>query len=269
MHTTTKLLRLDESRANLAMTDASVGACMACSAYKACLPGLFSAHEALQFEQLLVGRRRVARHASLYHEHDRFEMLYAVRYGQFKLLCRDSSGSQRVAQFYMPGDLVGLDAIATGRHRFRLMALENSEVCEIPYAAITKMMATEPAIQRRFLQSMSLALNEQHGRSSLLSLASLDERFASFLLQLGERYSRLGYSQKSFRLSMTRGDIGSYLGTTVESVSRLISRFNAQGAVAISGRTVDLLDRNYLLSILSSEDRPDQAGKSNQGGARH
>jgi CRP/FNR family transcriptional regulator len=233
------------------------------------VPNLLSAQESLQFEQLVVGRRRVARHASLYHEHDRFDMLYAVRYGQFKLLSRDANGSQRVAQFCMPGDLVGLDAIATGRHNFRLMALENSEVCEIPFAGVTKMMASEPVIQRRFLQSMSLALNDQYGRSALLSLASLDERFASFLLQMGERYSRLGYSEKSFRLSMTRGDIGSYLGTTVESVSRLVSRFNAQGAVSITGRTVDLIDRDHLLSILSSEAPPFQAASNNVGAARH
>jgi CRP/FNR family transcriptional regulator len=268
MHTTTKLLLLDDTRAKPTTKDFPAGTCAACSARKACLPSLFSDHETRQFEQLVVGRRRVARHASLFHEHERFEMLYAVHYGQFKLLCRDPSGGQRVARFHMPGDLVGLDAIATGRHNFRLMALENSEVCEIPFAAITKMMASEPAILRRFVQSMSLALNDQYGRSALLSLATLDERFASFLLKLGERYRCLGYSDRSFRLSMTRGDIGSYLGTTVESVSRLISRFNAQGAVSIIGRTVDLLDRDFLLSILSSEDQVFHAGKNNRRGSR-
>jgi CRP/FNR family transcriptional regulator len=252
MHTLTRLRPLTEQNVVRA-TDRPANACAECSAFKTCFASLLSDHEAQQFEKLVVVRRRVIRHASLYREGDRFEMLHAVRFGQFKLVRSDASGEQRVAQFHMQGDLIGLDAIATGRHNFRLMALENSEVCEIPYAGIAKMMATQPTMQRYFLQSMSVALNDQYGRSSLLSLPSLDERFASFLLQLSERYGRLGYSDRSFRLGMTRGDIGSYLGTTVESVSRVISRFNAQGAVSISGRTVELRNRAYLLSILRSK----------------
>jgi CRP/FNR family transcriptional regulator len=230
----------------------SANACAECSAFKACLAHLFSGHETQQFENLAIVRRGVKRHSVLYRANDRFEMLYAVRFGQFKLLRRDSMGEQRVAQFHMQGDLIGLDAIATGRHNFSVMALENSEVCEIPYAGITKMITNEPSMQRIFFQSMSVALNEQYERSHLLSLPSLDVRFASFLLQLSGRYARLGYSDKSFRLGMTRGDIGSYLGTTIESISRLISRFNAQGAVSIAGRTVELRNRAYLLSMLNS-----------------
>lgn len=269
MHTITKLHSLNEQHAKLRAQDHSATACLACGAHKACLAGLLGDQGTAQFEKLIVGRRRVNRNASLFREHDRLEMLYAVRFGQFKLIRLDAIGGQRVAQFYMPGDLIGLDAIATGRHNFRLIALENSEVCEIPFAGIASMMATEPTIQRLFLQSMSGALNDQYGRSSLLVLPSLDQRFASFLLQLAQRFSRLGYSDKSFRLSMTRGDIGSYLGTTVESISRLISRFNAQGAVSITGRTVELLDRDRLGSILTSEDHGLEAGRSEPSRARH
>ena len=195
----------------------------------------------------------MARHDSLYRERDLLDTLYTVRFGQFKAIRRDSSGGLRVAQFYMPGDLIGLDAIANGRHNFRLTALENSEVCEISYAAITKMMSTSPEFQREFLQSMSSALNDEHGHSSVLSRLSLDERFASFLLDTADRYERLGYSNKSFRLSMTRGDIGSYLGTTVESISRLIARFNTQFPVSIVGRMVELHDRQYLSTFLARE----------------
>lgn len=269
MHIITKLHPQIVRLASPHSADCPSTDCAACSANKACVPSLLNDYETRQFETLVAGRRRVSRHGSLFREHDRLQMLYAVRYGQFKLVCRDATGGERVAQFYMPGDLVGFDAIASGRHNFRLVALENSEVCEIPFAGIASMMATEPTIQRYFLQLMSTALNEQHGRSSLLSLPSLDERFASFLLHLGERFSRLGYSDKSFRLSMTRGDIGSYLGTTVESVSRLIARFNAHGAVSIKGRTVELLSREHLLSILSNGVHGVTSGRHDANGAHH
>lgn len=223
--------------------------CASCPLIKACLPGNFNQREIQLFENVVAGRRRIARHASLFRKQDRLGMLYAVRFGQFKLIRGDQLGQQHVAGFHMAGDLVGLDGIATGQHDFRLMALENSEVCAIPFAALASVMGVEPAIQRKFLQTMSAALIEEHDHSILLSTTSLDERFATFLMRYGEKYARLGYSDKSFRLSMSRGDIGSYIGTTVESVSRLIARFNAQGAVSIDGRAVTLHDRDYLHAL--------------------
>ncbi len=227
--------------------------CATCHRIKACMPCNFNEREIQLFENVVAGRRRIARHASLYRKHDSLGMLYAVRFGQFKLIGGDQLGEQRVAGFHMAGDLVGLDGIATGRHEFRVMALENSEVCEIPFAALVSVMGREPAIQRKFLQTMSSALINEHEHSILLSTTSLDERFATFLLRYGERYARLGYSDKSFRLSMSRGDIGSYLGTTVESISRLITRFNAQGAVSIDGRAVTLHDLDYLHALVAGE----------------
>jgi CRP/FNR family transcriptional regulator len=227
--------------------------CASCPLIKACLPSNFNQREIQLFENVVAGKRRIARHASLFRKHDRLGMLYAVRFGQFKLIRGDHLGEQRVAGFHMAGDLVGLDGIATGRHDFRLMALENSEVCEIPFAALASVMSVEPAIQRKFLQAMSAAIISEHDHSILLSTTSLDERFATFLIRYGEKYARLGYSDKSFRLSMSRGDIGSYIGTTVESVSRLIARFNAQGAVSIDGRAVTLHDRDYLYAVMAGD----------------
>lgn len=234
-----------------------------CSSYRLlneCIPGQFNPREMQQFDSLVVGRRRVARHASLYRAQDKLGMLYVVRYGQFKLVGGDAMGEPRVVGFHLAGDLVGLDAVASGRHQFRVMALENSEVCEIPFNDITRMMTVEPAIQRQFLQQMSNALINEYCRSALLSRASLDERFAQFLVSLGGRYAHLGYSDKSFRLCMSRGDIGSYIGTTVESVSRLIARFNAHGAALIKGRVVEIIDRPYLDALAYGGDQVGRPG---------
>jgi CRP/FNR family transcriptional regulator len=219
---------------------------------KSCSSTDFDGRETLKFGNLVTGKRRVARHATLYRKPDRLSMLYLVRFGQFKLISGDLD-EQRVAEFHMAGDLMGLDAIATGKHNFRLTATEDSEVYEIPFTTTDQMMKLEPAIQCHLLQSMSEALNNGYSRSFLLAATSLDVRFAGFLLRLGEKYARLGYSDKSYRLSMSRGDIGSYLGTSVESVSRLVARFNAQGAVSIIGRTVEIRDRPCLLAFMHRE----------------
>ena len=220
------------------------------------LPRQFNDLEASVFEKMIVGRRRVFRHASLYRKHDEMHVLYIVRYGHFKLIGDDSLGERSVAGFPMAGDLLGLDAMATGHHQFRVVALEDSEVCEIPFCKLIAEMATEPGIQRLFLKKMSCALIEEYGRSALLSRTSLDERFAHFIVNQGLRYRRMGYSATSFRLIMARSDIGSYLGTTVESVSRLIARFNARGVVSIKGRAVDVLDPLFLHALANGGDLP-------------
>lgn len=228
--------------------------CSCCHLRKLCIARNFNQRETLRFENMLTGKRRLSRHTSLYRRHDILSMLYVVRFGQLKLIGGDQHSEQRVAGFAMAGDLLGLDAIATGKHNFRVMALENSEVCEIPFAAFTSMMIGEPAVQRQFLETMSAALNDTYSRAFLLAKTSQDARFAGFLLTLGEKYARLGYSDGSYQLSMPRSDIGSYLGTSPESVSRMIARFNAQGAVSIQGRAVKVRDRAYLHFLVRGEE---------------
>lgn len=228
--------------------------CALCGAIKCCLPALFQSGDGNVFDTVISGKRRVERNTTLCREKDKFDMLYVVRFGQFKVLSRDPSGILHVVKFYMPGDVIGMDAIASGSHTVRVMALENSEVCEISYRHIKQAMASKPQLSERFLQIMSGVLASHYERSCMLSLPSLDERFASFLLDLSDKYERRGYSSHTFRLSMTRGDIGSYLGTTVETVSRLIARFNAQHGVSITGRLVELRDPQRLRALLAVED---------------
>lgn len=228
--------------------------CSSCALRKVCISATLDEREMQRFEILISGKLRIARNANLLRKQEGVDKLYIVRSGQFKLTLEDGAGQRRVAEFYMPGDVMGLDAIANGQHNYELVALEGSEVCEIPFDRIVSMMGVEPAIQRQFLKIMSVSLNNAFNRSFLVA-TSLEERFSSFLLRLAEKHGRLGYSSKSFRLGMPRGDIGSYLGTSLESISRLVARFNARGAVAINGRMVELLDGGYLRAVTSRNDQ--------------
>ncbi|MFL6706619.1 MAG: helix-turn-helix domain-containing protein [Massilia sp.] len=255
MHSNVHISRT-EAPSIVQLASNAMRSCALCGADKACLPELFHTKDAHVFDKLIMGKRRISRNSSLCQEHDKFNMLYVVRFGQFKVLNRDPTGMLRVMKFYMAGDVIGMDAIASGSHTVRVMALENSEVCEISYLHLRRAMSEEPQFVERFLRTMSSALVDRYERSSLLSLASLDERFASFLLDLSEKYGRQGYSSRAFRLSMSRSDIGSYLGTTVETVSRLIARFNAQHGVSINGRLVEVIDRKRLQAVLESDAMP-------------
>lgn len=189
------------------------------------------------------------RHDYLYRRDARLVLLHVVRFGQFKLVGEDSSG-QRVGGFYMAGEWMGLDAISIRRHRFGVRALDDAEVIEIDFSAATQMMRGYPHIQQQFPAAFSDALCNEHS-DSINSGASLDWRFAPFLLNLGKKYARLGYSQKSFRLGMSRSDIGCYLGMAAATISRLVARFNAEGVVTILGRNVEVHDLAALDALCS------------------
>lgn len=226
--------------------------CALCGAARACMPRLFENIDPAAFDRVVCGKRKVPRHTILCRENEAFSMLYVVRLGQFKILRRDPVGVSRVVKFHLPGDIIGMDAIASGEHGARAMALEDSEVCEISYLQLKHVVASEPRFAEKFLHLMSESMANQDERSTLLSMSSPEARFLSFLLSLSEKFGRIGYSTRAFRLAMSRSDISSYLGTTVETVSRLISRCNAQRSVRIDGRMVNLIDREGLQQHLDN-----------------
>ena len=112
--------------------DQHTARCSLCSFEQLCVgPGL-TQEDALRLAQLFVQRRRVARDAALYQQNDHFLHLYAVRFGYFKNVQLSQRGGQLIGGFCMAGDLMGMEAIASGRHTCSAVALEDSEVCEIP-----------------------------------------------------------------------------------------------------------------------------------------
>lgn len=231
--------------------DTCLSSCSSCPSRKVCISQHIDEQSTSKVGRLIAETLRVSKNKTLYQKHDKQEALFLVRFGQFKLIGEDLYGEQRVAGFYMAGDVMGMDAIATGRHQYRVAALENSEVCEIPFGFEGNMLSDQPELQRRLFRAMSDSLNSHCCRATMLAKTPVDARFANFLLMLGKKYSTLGYSERSFRLAMSRSDIASYLGTSVETVSRLISRLNVHGAVNITGRLVAIDDQSYLQALVS------------------
>jgi CRP/FNR family transcriptional regulator, anaerobic regulatory protein len=227
--------------------------CIACAAIPKCLTGNLAKLDRVLPDAIIRGKRRVGRHECLYQSGDRQATLYQVRYGQFKVFARDPMGEQRVIGFRMAGDLIGLDAIATGLHQFGAVALEDSEVCEISYAALESAMTASPTVRRQFIQYLEHAAIMDATTATFMSTMRCEQRLGYFLLNLSSRYAELGYSNKSFRLSMSRADIGSYLGITPESVSRLIGRFKRNGWISVSHRNVEIADRDRLHMLLRTD----------------
>jgi CRP/FNR family transcriptional regulator len=225
--------------------------CAHCLARELCLPSQVEAREVVRLDGLIGYRRRLARGDVLFRAGQPFAMIHAVRFGHLKSSRPDHRGQPHVTAFHMTGDLLGLDAIAGARHACTAVALEDSEVCEIPYCRLQEALAVSPALMQRFHVALSREIQREQG---VLLHADMKgpQRLASLLLELSERYAERGYSGRRFALRMSRADIGNYLGLTIETVSRLMTRFRDQGWIALDRREVELLDRAGLEALLGA-----------------
>jgi len=200
--------------------------------------------------RLAVVRRKVAQGEMLFHAGDSFDSVFAVWTGFFKTVITTRQGREQVAGFVMAGDLIGLKGIDAGRHAVDAIALQDSQVCVIPYACLQALAREEPGLQQRLLRQMSRKIVNDH--STMLHLGSMcaDERVAAFLLDFGARMEARGYSGSSLVLPMGRADVGSYLGLTPETVTRAFSRFRASGLLEVCLRQVRIIDLEGLRHVV-------------------
>jgi CRP/FNR family transcriptional regulator len=224
--------------------------CSSCCLQEVCLPRGLSSASLSEFDELTTMKRRIARGASLYHSGDEFDALYAVRSGAFKTVGVSSNGEEKITGFYLSGEVMGLDAINNERHNYSATALEDSEVCVIPFARLTDLTQRIPELQQQLFRLLSRDIARDQGLMLLLGSMTAEQRLAAFLLGLSRRYKRLGYAADRFLLRMTREDIGNYLGLTLETISRLMSRFQRDGLITAQQREIEFRDTARLTEIV-------------------
>lgn len=228
-------------------------ACSSCSLRELCLPAGLDTGEMEQMDRLVTRRRRLKRGADLYRAGEALAALYAIRSGFMKSCVLNDDGREQVAGFHMAGDLLGLDAIGGGSHTCDTVALEDTEVCEIPFASLEQLSRELPSLQHQLHRIMSREIVRDHGVMLLLGSMSAEERLAAFLLNLSQRFAARGYSPSEFRLRMTREEMGSYLGLKLETVSRTLSAFQERGLLSVRQKQVRILDASGLKAVLDQK----------------
>jgi len=223
--------------------------CSACSMHQLCLPMGLEYADMERLDQIIGRRRRLVRDERLYAMDEPFRNLYAVRFGHFKTYQVNAAGASQITGFQMAGELLGMDAISGDRHHCDAVALEDSEVCEIPFARLEELFGQVPALLRHFHRIMSQEITREQNVMLLLGNMRAEQRFAVFLVNLSSRYAARGYSPTRFQLRMSREDIGNYLGLTIESISRLLSRFKKMGLVQVDKREIALLEPARLTAM--------------------
>ncbi len=226
--------------------------CAGCNLREMCLPEGLSAEEMLRMENLVYARRKVKRGEALYRAGDKFNAVYAVRIGFFKAVLLHGDGREQVTGFSMPGELLGLEGIGTGEHSSNAVALEDCEVCVLPFAMVEEIGREIPALQRHLHSVLSREIVRDHGVMMLLGSMRAEERLAVFLLNLSKRFIRRGWSASDFHLRMTREEIGNYLGLKLETVSRLFSKFQADGLMEVNQKHVRIADIPGLEKLLGT-----------------
>ena len=225
-------------------------ACACCHMRELCLPVGLSEQDLDRVDNLVIDRRTVKRSAYLYRAEDAFGSLFAVRTGFFKTSVTAADGREQVTGFQMAGDIIGLDGIVNDRHSCDAVALEDAEICVLPYDRIEELAREFPALQSHLHKIMSREIVRDQGVMLLLGSMRAEERLATFLLNLVRRLHARGLSRSELVLRMTREEIGSFLGMKLETVSRTFSRFAEQGIVEVRQRHVRITDAAALQRLV-------------------
>ena len=229
-------------------------ACHTCKLRDLCLPCGLQEADVARMDDAGFARRRLKRGEALYFAGEAFTSLYAVRSGFFKSNLVFEDGRDHVTGFHMTGEMMGMDGIETEKHTCDATALEDSEVCVIPYARLQQLARDIPALQQHFHRVMSREIVRDYGLMLLLGGMRAEERLATFLLNLSRRYAARGYSGTHFNLRMTREEIGSYLGLKLETVSRAFSQLQGENLIAVQGKAVEIKDLARLQQVIGDYD---------------
>ena len=224
--------------------------CTVCTLRGLCLPAGLDEDAVDRLDAAIRVRLRVKRKETLYRPGDRFTALYAIRLGTFKTLVLAEDGLEQITGYHLAGDILGADGFGDERHTSQAVALEDSEICVLPFHVIDRMSASVPALRHNLYRLAARDLCRDHAMMLLLGSRTAESRLTLFLLDVAERYRARGYSGHEFVLRMTREEIASFLGLKLETVSRLFSSLQEQGLLQVQGRAIKLLDLATLRQIV-------------------
>ena len=214
-----------------------------------CIPVGLPPNEIEKLDQVVTERLRISKGSFVYHQNDEASAIYGIRSGSIKTQVEDASGQVQVTGFLLPGEIVGIDGYQGSHHMTHAIALEDTELCVVPIDDADRIVSMLPVLGRQIRRLTSQEFLRSQQLIMSLGVLSSEQRLATFLLNLSQRLGALGYSPREFVLRMSREEIGNHLGLTLETVSRLFSRFARDNLIRIHQREVQLLDIDTLRQL--------------------
>ncbi|MCT7941779.1 electron transport transcriptional regulator EtrA [Shewanella holmiensis] len=220
--------------------------CHDCSMGTLCIPFTLNNSELDKLDNIIERKKPVQKGDQIFKSGDNLRALYAIRSGTIKSYTITEQGDEQITGFHLAGDVIGFDGIHSQMHQSFAQALETSMVCEIPYDTLDELSGSMPKLRQQIMRLMSNEIMIDQEMILLLSKKNAEERLAAFIYNLANRFGERGFSPKEFRLTMTRGDIGNYLGLTVETISRLLGRFQKSDFIEVNGKYISIIDHRAL-----------------------
>lgn len=226
--------------------------CQSCSLSQLCLPFNLNNTELDKLDSIIQRKRPLQKRQRLFESNQPLKALYAVRSGSFKSFTLTESGEEQITAFHLPGEVIGFDALGDAKHPGFAQAMETSMVCEIPYQTLDRLAGDLPRLRQQIMRLMSDEIRQDQSMLLLLNQRTAEQRLAYFIHSLGARFQRRGFSAQEFRLTMTRSEIGNYLGLTIETVSRLLSKMQKNGVIEVSGKLIKITNPDMLSQLIGN-----------------
>jgi len=228
--------------------------CQDCRMGNLCLPLAVDESERHKLDQFIQHKKPLQPRDKVFQSGDAFTSIYAVRSGSFKSFCLDSEGREQVTGFYLPGEIFGWDGLADDQYQNTTIALETSSVCEIPYEKLEQLGNAIPAIKKHVMKLISREINADQKLITLLAGHSAQQKVASLLLSFSDRLAQQKRSPTRLWLPMSRSEISSYLGLTVETVSRVLGALQKKNLLNVNRKEIEILDKQALQTLAASAD---------------
>lgn len=223
--------------------------CKDCSLAPLCLPLSLDMKDMDALDDIVKRGRPLKKNDLLFRQGDTFGSVFAVRSGALKTFSVTDAGEEQITGFHLPSELVGLSGMDGESYPVSAQALETTSICEIPFERLDELALQLPQLRRQLMRVMSREIRDDQQMMLLLSKKTADERIATFLVNLSARFQARGFSANQFRLSMSRNEIGNYLGLAVETVSRVFTRFQQTGLIAAEGKEIEIIDPIQLCAL--------------------
>lgn len=237
---------------NLELTPETIKvACSNCNLRELCMPIGLDVVDMQKLDEVVATRRHVKQGELLFRDGEEFKSLFAIRTGFFKTSVATPDGLEQVTGFQMAGEIIGLDGIVTDQHSCNAIALEDADVCVMPFSNVEQLSRDFPVLQRHVHKVMSREIVRENSMMMMIGNMRSEERLAVFLLNLVQRLHARGFSQAEIILRMSREDIASYLGMKIETVSRAFSRLSDEGIIEVKQRYVGILNPQALKKIVN------------------
>jgi CRP/FNR family transcriptional regulator len=222
--------------------------CQNCSLTALCIPRGLAPEDIERISRIVSRRKTLQKGEHLYHKGDKFRGIIAIKAGSAKTVTYDGRGNEYITAVMLPGELLGFDALASDQHRCSAIALETLSYCELPADQLDELCQSVPNLLRELFRHASARLDEET-EQVITNKQPADERVAAFLLDLSDRLQHRGFSSSNFRLSLTRQEIGNYLGLALETVSRTLRLFQDQGLIDVQHKHVRITNINGLRKV--------------------